>query len=157
MVAFQATPGEGTIKCFLVFGNRRNRLSGGQILKLLVRQYLGAARSQSIVSTAPLFAVVLAVVFLGERPNWLVVLGTVIIVLAMAFILGEPRGTSVAEARSHRRVLWGALLGLIAAAGVGSSTVVAKEVVTEYATPLMAGAFALLMGSFAMLAVREGT
>ena len=71
----------------------------------------------------------------------------------MAFIVGETRGTSTAEAKGDRRVLWGALLGVIAAAGFGSSTVVAKEVVTEYATPLVAGAFALLMGSIAMLAV----
>jgi len=41
---------------------------------------LGLARAYPMVNTFPLFSTLLAVLLLGERPHWLVVVGTIIIV-----------------------------------------------------------------------------
>ena len=114
---------------------------------------IGAARSQVFVGTQPLFAAGLAVLFLGERPGWPIVVGTVAIVAATGFIVSERQSGAGFLDRLDRRILLGGVLGLMAAVGYGSSTVVAKEVVAEHAKPLVAAAFAPLMGGFTMAAV----
>ena len=56
---------------------------------------VGAARSASLISTAPLFSAVLAIIFLGERPGPLVGVGTAAIVLGSILIVTERnRGTT---------------------------------------------------------------
>ena len=50
---------------------------------------VGAARSAPLISTAPLFSAVLAIIFLGERPGVLVGVGTATIILGSILIVSE--------------------------------------------------------------------
>ena len=50
---------------------------------------VGASRSAPIISTAPLFSAVLAIIFLGEEMNLLVGLGTAAIVIGSILIVLE--------------------------------------------------------------------
>ncbi len=51
----------------------------------------GAARTSPIISISPIFATLLAMLFLDERPNWLMGLGILTSVSGMALILSERR------------------------------------------------------------------
>ncbi len=55
-------------------------------------QDLGLARSDVIAGSMPLFAVLMAVVFIGERPSMGVVFGTVSVVLGVGLLIYKPDG-----------------------------------------------------------------
>jgi drug/metabolite transporter (DMT)-like permease len=57
----------------------------------------GAARTTPIISISPIFATLLAIIFLDERPNWLMGLGILMSVSGMALILSERRRGPTAE------------------------------------------------------------
>jgi transporter family protein len=57
----------------------------------------GAARTTPIISISPIFATLLAIIFLDERPNWLMGLGILMSVSGMALILSERRRGLVEE------------------------------------------------------------
>ena len=52
-------------------------LTAGSLLYLLSIQEIGAARSGALGAFSPIFAMVLAVAFLRERPGWKAMLGTI--------------------------------------------------------------------------------
>ena len=53
---------------------------------------IGAARASPLFSTSPLWATLLAFLFLGERPNGIVIAGTLVIVAGVVVIVTERRG-----------------------------------------------------------------
>ena len=62
---------------------------------------IGAARASPLFSSSPLWATLLAVIFLGERPHWVVVVGTLCIVAGAIIIVAE-RQRERAQAAVHR-------------------------------------------------------
>ncbi len=58
---------------------------------------IGAARAAPLFSTAPLWSTILAVAFLGERPNGLIIGGTLAIVAGVIFIVQEGRNSGPAR------------------------------------------------------------
>ena len=50
---------------------------------------IGAARASPLFSSSPLWSLILAVAFLGERPNWVIITGTFIIVAGILVIVTE--------------------------------------------------------------------
>ena len=50
---------------------------------------IGAARGANLHSSAPIWASLLAIIFLGERPNVLIILGTIAVVAGVILIMGE--------------------------------------------------------------------
>lgn len=53
---------------------------------------IGVARSAPLAGTAPLFSVALAIVFLGERPTWLTLVGGLAIVIGGVLLSGGAGG-----------------------------------------------------------------
>ena len=58
---------------------------------------IGAARSSPLFSSSPLWSTVLAVAFLGERPNGLIIGGTLAIVAGIVLIVTERRNHGTAS------------------------------------------------------------
>lgn len=53
---------------------------------------IGAARASPLFSSSPLWATLLAYLFLGERPNGVIIAGTMAIVAGVVVIVTEGRG-----------------------------------------------------------------
>ena len=61
----------------------------GRYLNFLSISHLGVVRATPIAATTPLFAAVLAVIFLGESINALTVLGTVFVMTGVYLVLEQ--------------------------------------------------------------------
>lgn len=61
----------------------------GRTLNYASVRRIGAARAAPLFSSLPLWSVVLAVAFLGERPNVMIIAGTVAIVAGVVLIVTE--------------------------------------------------------------------
>ena len=107
---------------------------------------IGATRSSTIISAQPIFAAALAILFLGERPNWAIGLGTAMIVVAVGLISSEAQGNPLRPTQLDRGFLLGCLVALGAAATYGVTDVLYKEIVDDYAPPLVVSSYALLFG-----------
>ena len=124
-----------------------------RLLNYLSVSMIGATRTAAMISAQPLFAAALAMAFLGERPNWLIGLGTVVVVAAMAIIALERQRGQSEHARFDRRFLLGCGIGVLAGAGYGGASVLTKMIVEDHATPLTGVTFSLLFGGIAMVAL----
>ena len=62
---------------------------GGRNLSYLAVGRIGAARAGAIVGTSAVFASILAITLTGERPHWVVLVGTVVVVGGLATALGK--------------------------------------------------------------------
>ena len=118
------------------------------IARVLVNRSImvvGASRAAAMSAFQPVFALTLGVAFLGERPTLLVGLGTPVVVCGLLLVfLSEPRNGSSSQVFSRKTV--GYLLALGAAAAFGSRDVISRHVVSDLAPPLVAAAFALVLG-----------
>lgn len=65
---------------------------------------IGLSRSSSIIGSSPLVTVIIAVLTLGERPNTIVYLGTLLIVIGVISLARERSSTSSAEGK--RKSVW---------------------------------------------------
>ena len=107
---------------------------------------VGAIRAAPMSSVQPLFAFGLALAFLGERPNLLVVLGTPTIVCGLFLVVLTSRTNgSVGQALPARKL--GYLLAVGAAASFASRDVISRHVVGSIAPPMVTAAFALTVGA----------
>ena len=104
---------------------------------------IGASRTAAVQSTAAVFASIFAITITGERPHFVVLLGTLTVVLGLTAALGNSIRDGVAN---NRGMLIGFGLALVAAASYGGTNVIAKELTEEYGSPLMVSAFGLLFG-----------
>ena len=55
---------------------------------------IGTARASPLFSSSPLWSLILAVAFLGERPNWVVITGTFAIVAGIIVIVTERQSSA---------------------------------------------------------------
>ena len=61
---------------------------------------IGAARASPLFSSSPLWATLLAVLFLGERPNGVIIVGTLTIVAGVFVIVTERRNSESPTSKS---------------------------------------------------------
>ena len=116
---------------------------GGRTQNFLAIDRVGASRSGVIVGTSAVFATIFAIAITGERPHFLVPLGTA------AVVIGLVTSTGVSLRRGWiggRRALVGYALALGAAVCYGGSDPITKELTQAYGSPLMISAFALIFG-----------
>lgn len=145
---------------------------GGRNLSYLAVGRIGAARTGAIVGTSAVFASILAITVTGERPHWVVLLGTVVVVMGLATALGrniidssrrpssanpspsaaaQPSPSSAAhpepvEGRVRRAAFIGFLLAFGAACCYGTTNVVVRALTLDYTSPLVVSTISLLFG-----------
>ncbi|MBI4496541.1 MAG: DMT family transporter [Chloroflexi bacterium] len=61
----------------------------GRLFNFLSVGYLGAARAAPILAASPLFAIILAMVFMGERPTPTILAGALAILAGISLIVSE--------------------------------------------------------------------
>jgi DME family drug/metabolite transporter len=103
----------------------------GRVLYFSAIHHLGVARALPLASTMPLFAVVLGVGLLGERPGPEIVAGTALIVAGCIAITYKKAG----DESWNRRHLW---IPLVAVTAFSVSHVFRKAGVEMLDSPLMA-------------------
>ena len=102
---------------------------------------IGASRVSLFISTQVPFAAFFAVAFTGESLHPLVAVGTVAVMAGLLMASGD----SMTEGwRTDRRYLLGCLSGLMAGAATGASTVLAKQTVNAYDSPLTVAVLGML-------------
>ena len=113
---------------------------------------IGASRSSPIGSTTPIFSAALAIALLGERPNAFVYIGTFMVVGGMVLVVigGLQAGGARPEVRSNNL---GYLLAIGAAVAYGAIDVIAKHITSEFAPPLVMGAYSFLIGTLLLAVV----
>ncbi len=117
----------------------------GRLLNYTSITMIGAARTAPIDSLRPLFAMGLAIAFLGERPSLLVALGTPVIVFGLVLVIVGGTGEGSRTAVRNRL---GFLLSIAAAFSFGGREVISRYVVSDLTEPLLASCFGFLMGAF---------
>lgn len=110
---------------------------------------VGASRASALASAQPLFAVAMAILFLGERPGWALLMGAVGVVAGGALL-----STRVREEKRWRRL--DLLFPLSAAVAFGFRDVISRYGFRDFDSPILAAAAATLtsvivMWSFAAL------
>ena len=107
--------------------------AGGRSLGYLGVSAIGASRTALFISAQAPFAAFFAIAFAGESLRPLVAVGTVGVVAALLLASGD----SLTEGwRADRRYLIGCLTSLAAGATMGGSTVIAKQTIEVYGSPL---------------------
>ena len=129
---------------------------GGRNLSYLAVGRIGAARAGAIVGTSAVFASILAITITGERPHWVVLVGTVVVVAGLATALGKSimesgRQSSAAhpepvEGRVRRAAFIGYLLAFGAACCYGTTNVVVRQLTIDYTSPLVVATISLFFG-----------
>lgn len=119
----------------------------GRFLNMTSIGLAGASRATPIISISPLFAATLAFIFLGERPTAMIIVGTVLIISAIVLIVSQSLADANQRTSGGKTVLLGCLVALGASIGYGAGNVVSKEIVTNYATPLVTSAMSLMFGT----------
>ena len=134
---------------------------GGRNLSFQAIGRIGAARAGAIVGTSAVFASILAITLTGERPHWIVLAGTLVVVAGLTTALGKnllesgrrgaaspaaagPGGS--AAGRPGRAALTGYLMAFGAAGCYGMTNVVVKQL-TEDVSPLVVSTISLLFGA----------
>ena len=133
---------------------------GGRNLSYIAVGRIGAARTGAIVGTSAVFASILAIVFTGERPHWVVLLGTLVVVAGLATALGktilesgrrtpsesDAAPSGAAEGPVRRVAMLGYLMALAAACCYGTTNVVVKQLTIDYTSPLVVSTISLFFG-----------
>ena len=119
---------------------------------------IGASRVALFISTQVPFAAFFAIAFTGESLGPLVAVGTLGVMIGLLLASGD----SITQGwRADRRYLMGCLSGLIAGAATGASTVLAKQAVNVYDSPLaittlgMIAATAIVVPAVSIIASRN--
>ena len=102
---------------------------------------IGASRVALFISTQVPFAAFFAVAFTGESLGLLVALGTVAVMAGLLLASGD---SFTQGWRTDRRYLIGCVAGLTAGAATGGSTVLAKQAVSVYDSPLAVSVLGML-------------
>ena len=120
---------------------------GGRNLSYLAVGRIGASRAGAIVGTSAVFASILAITITGERPHWVVPVGSVVVVAGLATALGRNIVETAREGGTTRRaVLIGCLLAFGAAGCYGTTNVVVRALTLDYTSPLVVSTISLLFG-----------
>jgi DME family drug/metabolite transporter len=145
----------------------------GRFFNYMSMERLGVGRSTPILASAPLFAVIIAVVFSGEELRLATVVGIALILAGLYVTLSAPsrlepareeqafaQGSTLVAVRTQqqrRRVLAGVAFGFSASLAYGASQVLTRHTVSELAPPLVGSSIALFWGTlgFFLLSVRS--
>ena len=106
---------------------------------------IGASRVALFISTQVPFAAFFAVAFTGESLGPLVAVGTVGVIAGLLLASGD---SFTQGWQTDRRYLLGCLAGLTAGAATGASTVLAKQAVNVYDSPLVITVLGMLAAMF---------
>lgn len=123
---------------------------GGRTQNFQAINRIGASQASTILATSAVFATIFAMAIAGERPHFLIPLGTAGVVLGL--VVGTVESVRHGWA-TDKRALFGYALALGAAASYGGTNVIAKELTQEYGSPLMLSGFSLLFGIFLLAPV----
>ncbi|PKB67044.1 MAG: hypothetical protein BZY81_05730 [SAR202 cluster bacterium Io17-Chloro-G4] len=123
---------------------------GGRTQNYQAINRIGASQASTILATSAVFATIFAMGIAGERPHFLIPLGTVGVVIGLAVSTGDSIRQGWA---TDRRALLGYVLAFGAAASYGGTNVLAKELTEDYGSPLMISGFSLLFGVFLLAPV----
>ena len=138
-----------TILWFVLLG--LIQFPGGRFLNYTGIRLAGVARATSISGTSPLFAALLAILFLGEQVTSSIVLGTVAVAAGLALVMSQ-RGvflsTQSQEVQPSRtgRVAIGLLCAVAGAAAYGTGHAIARHVVTTAAPAPVTATYTLFFG-----------
>ncbi len=111
---------------------------------------IGASRVALFISTQVPFAAFFAIAFTGESLTTLVAVGTVAVMLGLLLASGD----SLTQGwRTDRSYLIGCIAGLTAGAATGASTVLAKQAVEVYNSPLVVSSLGMLAAMFIVVPV----
>ena len=106
---------------------------------------IGASRTALFISTSVPFFALFAIAFIGESLKPLVAVGTVAVIIGLLLASGD----SLTQGwRADRRYLIGCLFGLTGGAATGASTVLAKQAVSVFDSPLTIVALGMLAAMF---------
>ena len=120
---------------------------GGRNLSYLAVGRIGASRAGAIVGTSAVFASILAITITGERPHWVVPIGSVVVVLGLGTALGRNiKDTVGGDGATSRTALIGYLLAFGAACCYGTTNVVVRALTLDYTSPLVVSTISLLFG-----------
>ena len=115
---------------------------GGRSLGMVAIHYIGASRTSLFIAAQAPFAAFFAIAFTGETLRPLVIVGTVGVVIALMLASGD----SLTQGwRADRRYLAGYLVGLVSGASMGAGTVLAKQSLGIYDSPLIITAVSMLV------------
>lgn len=123
---------------------------GGRTQNYQAINRIGASQASTILATSAVFATIFAMGIAGERPHFLIPLGTVGVVIGLAVSTGDSIRQGWA---TDRQALLGYVLAFGAAASYGGTNVLAKELTEDYGSPLMISGFSLLFGVFLLAPV----
>ena len=119
---------------------------GGRNLSFLAVGRIGASRAGAIVGTSAVFASILAITITGERPHWVVPVGSVVVVAGLATALGRNIMETAGGGATSRNALIGYLLAFGAACCYGTTNVVVRALTLDYTSPLVVSTISLLFG-----------
>ena len=121
---------------------------GGRSLGMVAINIVGASRTSLFIAAQAPFAAFFAIAFTGEALRPLVVVGTVAVVIALMLASGD----SLTQGwRTDRRYLVGYLVGLVSGASMGAGTVLAKQSIGIYDSPLVITSLSMLVALIILL------
>ncbi len=116
---------------------------GGRTISYQAIGRIGASRAGAILGVSAVFATIFAITLTGERPHFVILIGTAVVVTGLITALGNSIREGMA---ADRRAGLGYLMALVAAACYGGTNVIAKELTEEYGSPLMISTISLMFG-----------
>ena len=124
---------------------------GGRFLNYTGIRLAGVARSTSISGTSPLFAALLAILFLGEQVTSFILSGTLAVAVGLALVVSQREVFSSTQSQEVQRsgtgrVAVGLLCAVAAAAVYGTSHTIARYVVTQAAPASVTAAYTIFFG-----------
>ena len=117
-----------------------------RVLNYTAVSMVGASRATPMGSIQPIFALVLSVIILGERPNLIVGLGTFAVVGGLVFVI-KGRNTTTEDGSAQNLNNLGYFLAAGATATFAVRDIISRHVVSGETSPLIAAALALSIGA----------
>ncbi len=108
--------------------------SYGRIVYYKALHTIGPPRLATLMSTAPILSLLLAVLFLAERPGVAVLAGTALVIAGVILVSYEPTD----EGWFHRGILW----GFASALSLGVSTFIRKKGLAAFPNTMLTVAWA---------------
>ena len=131
---------------------------GGRFLNYTGIRLAGVARTTSISGTSPLFAALLAILFLGEQVTSSIVLGTLAVAAGLALVMSQRGAFPLTQSQEvqpsgTRRVAIGLLCAVAGAAAYGTGHAIARHVVTRVAPAPVTATYTLFFGMLFLLVI----
>lgn len=131
---------------------------GGRFLNYTGIRLAGVARTTSISGTSPLFAALLAILFLGEQVTSSIVLGTLAVAAGLALVMSQRGAFPLTQSQEvqpsgTRRVAIGLLCAVAGAAAYGTGHAIARHVVTRAAPAPVTATYTLFFGMLFLLVI----